>query len=175
MQVTYLLFLLTTAASYGEGRTFSREEVFLTETFGLLTERERSYGLRDILKNYGTSFKDNGATAWQCFNSKKIKISCFAIQNSESEGCTPQIIVNEGNHTNLYLYRKGFGNQYCKDQMSILRKILKAKQVCIAGEFVGDYFENNNEVSQWQFSRMKSKTGDFCVLPDKGWGCFYDW
>jgi hypothetical protein len=174
MQMIYVLLIIY-SISFAQERKIARDEVFLTPTYGILSEKDRAYGHRGMSKTYGSSFKDNAATAWQCFESKKIKIDCMAIQHSESEGCYPRVVVHNKKRVDLYFYRKGFGKTYCKDQMSILRRILRADKVCIAGDYVAEKIKNDEEYWQWQFARIKSAKGDYCNWAEDEWGCFSSW
>ena len=171
----YFLLFIFSSLCLAQEKKIARDEVFLTPTYGILSEKDRAYGQRVMAKSYGSSFKDNAATVWQCFESRLVKIDCILMQDSESEGCVPHATVQSGRRIDVYLYRNGFGKTYCKDQMFILRRILRADKVCIAGEYVTDEVKNGVEYWQWQFARIKSAKGDYCNWAEDEWGCFSSW
>ena len=177
MQLVLMLCSMVTAVALAQEVTSSRNRVFLTPTFGILDDRDQSYGRKDIAPNYGHDFRDDGATAWQCFDAKKIRIYCSYSEDSESEGSDPELKVQVEMRTDTYMYRRGYGKTYCRDQMWVLRKILRGTpKACIAGNFVSHKIDpNGRDEWLWTFARLKSPKGDYCVFPEDEWGCHSAW
>ena len=178
MSVAHLLLSLLATNLFAQDAPISGGDVFLTPTFGVLDKRDLAYGRKDIARHYGKDFRDNGATAWQCFDTRKIRIYCTSVEDSESEseGSDPELKVEVGRYSDTYMYRRGYGESYCRDQMWILRKILKNTPIArIAGSFVSQERQGEKVGRLWVFSRLKSPRGDYCVFPEDEWGCHSSW
>jgi hypothetical protein len=158
---TIAIVTLLPAQTIASPNTVAAKDVFLTPTYGILDEGDLKFSVVSYDGEYPPAKDETSPiSVWHCGATKNVKIDC-AGRGEELEGAIVFIQLKIGKTIHDYTYRRGFGEGFCRDQLTILRRILnRAKNVCIAGSFPLE--EGGTE--SYLFDKIKSKSDEYCYF-----------